>query len=405
MLPIFNTNTNFMHGPKSSTEFINMCDDIHYDITRLYSVANDHTEQIKYNMNLAMVENYFLQNKIYELESALENTQRNISAFNAQLHTRTKTNTFRTQGDLLSLVGHTSAQVDNLHGLVTLPYEVVSKASLIDHTGNVYTPPTLKIETYESSTGGENDWITINDPNSIKAFDCDNSSCWMHTSIYDVNDPINELYILLKITLPLQLVNNAYVNALSIKPFPEYSMDILDVRYRTPSSLVHQTVPNFPPTPIIQAPKTLLMFEPTEMTTVYILLKQPYYFVENNRKYFYYGVQEIKIDYYDYKTNEAYIITRYELNNKYFRIINTPTIKTPVGCPANISDLVSHELFFPSGLDGQLQPNDIVPGQSFINFGDEIVDNYSVAYILTKLVKTDSVVPALSEINVSYLAK
>jgi len=135
MLPISQINENIRTGPKNSKEFIQMCEDFHYDICKLFDIANQHDEDIRYNMDLLIVENYFLQNKIYELENSIRTIRNGVNSLDSVNIPRTLSNSFKAENMFNALYDVDKdkiAQIDSLHGIATIKYNSTSKASIID---------------------------------------------------------------------------------------------------------------------------------------------------------------------------------------------------------------------------------------------------------------------------------
>ena len=105
-------------------------------------------------------------------------------------------------------------------------------------------------------------------------------------------------------------------------------------------------------------------------------------------------MQEIGVYNYDFKSDESYIVSKFEIKDKYFSIINSPVIQIPDGCPKNVYNLVEHKLF--------TDPSDISISSTGIPFNQGIGGSYSTVYILTKIKKTDDVTPAISCIDIDY---
>src|SRR4051812_49384699 len=78
MQPISKNNPNLHKGPSSSAEFNRMQNEVHYDLTSLFGVANQHGIEIKDNMDILIRENFFMQNKINELQTAIEKIKTNL---------------------------------------------------------------------------------------------------------------------------------------------------------------------------------------------------------------------------------------------------------------------------------------------------------------------------------------
>lgn len=368
MLPTSKSNQNITQGPKSSQEFNNLCRDIKYDISTLFQETNKNGVDIEYNMNTLVIENFFLQAKINSLQNALASTESMIDS-----HVRVKTVSFNTANHI---VNHSlnKAYLDVVNGIISTPYSLINKNLVLDHNSSYVAPSDLEFNIYEATDS--TDSYEIIDYNKMKTFDGNNASIWYHTSKFDISNPVDRIYIILKIKLPLNYINNTLVNAIGIKPFPEGSMNILNVQYSTPNNNTLVNLPNFPTDGIQEADKVLLHFPSIDIEDIYILLEQPYYFMDNNYKYFYYGMQEIGIYYLDFNTEVSYVLTEFDIDD-YYSIINEPTIETSVGTPTNIVDLVSHQLYF--------DKDDIKVGVNNYPFGATIIGNYKKAYILTKI--------------------
>ena len=72
MQPISQNNPNLYKGPSSSEDFNKLRNDMHYDLTNLFNIANMHESEIEENMNLLLKENFFLQCKILDIEKLAE---------------------------------------------------------------------------------------------------------------------------------------------------------------------------------------------------------------------------------------------------------------------------------------------------------------------------------------------
>lgn len=393
MFPISQNNLNITRGPKDSREFIKMCSDFQYDISQLFDAANQQASKMQYDMDILLIENFFLQARLEEMEKRATNLTSNLIANQTSGKPYTKTNTYRTQNDVKAYSTY-AGSVDSTHGIITLPHNTVDKVVVTNTDGTKYMPPTTKIKLFESVDGLN--YTQLKDSSVDRIFDGDSSSIWMHTSKYDVSEPVEKLYIVLQVSLPLEYVNNAMVNAISIKPCPEHSMTINNVCYTTPSNPNKKTIGNF--SIVNTADKTLFTFNDTEISDLYIFMEQPYHFLYNDTKYFYYGLQELGIYFYDYNGDYTYIVSEFKLDNgSSYRYIGTPrAIFSPYS--NSRESLVSHELFLGDGVTN-LQ---IVAGGSIFQFNTDIVGDYSTAYILTKISKSGTDVPALNGLALDY---
>lgn len=390
MYPISRTNPSITQGPKSSDDFNNLCRDVIYDINSLFQANHNNSLDTAYNMDTVMIENFFLQARINELETKLATIQATISTKRRQ-----QTASFKTISTVRDTTSNAFIDINN--GIIMNNHDIISK-NLVKNQDDVYVAPAeLIFNVYESTNGI--DYVPIEDNQAMRTFDSKQNSIWHHASKFAVNTSIDKLYIALHIKLPNNYNNNVLVNSINIKPFPEYSMQLTNIKYSTPGSTVMHSLPTLPEsTTIIDLQNILLHFPAIEIENLYIFLEQPCYFIDENYKYFYYGMQEIGVNYLDFTTDVCYITNEFNLpTGQYFLSINEPTVTAAVGCPQNVQDLVSHYLWF--------DQNKITAGISEHPFGESISENYSKIYILTEVKQGAGFSPVLEGITINYTTK
>jgi hypothetical protein len=387
MYPTAKLNPNITQGPKNSQEFNKLCKDIKYDICTLFQETNSLNSEVAYNMDTLALENFFLQAKIADLETRL-------SAINNSSELKTKIISFKNRENINTDHGlFPKAYINSTDGVVMTPHKVISKNLILNQDNVFVTPADLEFSIFESLDNTSlSDAIT--DDKKMKAFDGDNTSIWWHCSSFDATSTVEKLYIVLKIKIPLQYLNNALINALTLRAFPDNCMNITVAQYTSPNSTVLKDLENF--TTITNVDNVILHFPPEEIETLYLVLEQPYYFISDNKKYFFYGMKDIMISYLDFSTEYSYLVTEFEIKGN-FKSINTPMVSIKPGCPTDVNGLLNHKLFFRLG--------DINTTSSAYNFNENIGPDFKKAYILTQINLGAGYSPVLDSISINYSVK
>lgn len=410
MHPISQNNPNLYKGPSSSVEFNKLRNDMHYDLVQLYNVANRHDEEIRTNMDVLVRENFFLQNKVVELENLLDKIQTDLMYKSQGLKKQRLIKSFYSLEGLSDSKGP-EALVNPMYGYLSIPYkESSSKLSYIASDDAVVIPDSLEVRAMESndveplaSTGNYN-YYTVEDKNIYRAFDKDRNTFWVHTSSFPEDSRVNEVYGILHIKLPLDAINNIYANTLTINPFPEYSMTIRDIQYKGFNEQWYR-LPNYPttkysgniesPVEIQNAGKLFFSFPRTEITEIQILFTQPYWFANQGKRDFVYGFQEIEVDYRIIGGGTAEIVSEFSLegSTKRFSVIQKPTVIPLMGSTKEINDLVEHKLYYNKDLTNEF------------SFGNEIMAPIQKVYVKTTLKSHNDVAPMIRQINLDYTYK
>lgn len=409
MQPISQNNPNLYKGPSSSAEFNKLRNDIHYDLTQLFDVANRNDETIKANMDIVLRENFFLQNKVAELEGLVEKIATDLLYKNEGLKKQRLIKSFYSLDGLYDGDLAKQAYINTMYGYLSVPpSDSVSKISYKTDTGSVVIPSSLQVQVFESNSNqpideetGAYTYYTIEDENVIKAFDRDKNSFWVHTSSFSEDSGINEVYGIMHIKLPLDILNNVHANTLVLNPFPEYSLRIQDIQYKGYSDQWHR-LENYPveklngvdetAVEIQNAGKMVFSFPKTEITEIQIVFSQPYWFTSEGKREFTYGFQEIELEHRVVNNTEAEIVSEFSLTGttKRFSMIQKPTVVPALGSEALIDDLVEHKLYYSKDLANEF------------SFGNEIMAPIQKVYIKTIIRGQGEVVPMVKQINLDY---
>jgi hypothetical protein len=407
--PITNLNPNLHRGPSNSQEFNQIQNSIHYDLTQLFDVANLHDQTIRDNMDILIRENFFLQSKIQELETKLEEI---IVDYTYKGNNLNKQQAIKSMYTLENItLGSASATIDTLYGIATIAdIDRTSKIIYRSDDGTVTIPSSFSVSVLESNNTrpinnvGVRDYYTITDSNVIRSFDTSNNSIWAHTSSFPQESNISEVYGIIDIKLPLDMLNNLFANVLTIHPYPEYSMTIADILYKGYGNTWYR-LPNFPKSidsfghesavPIMNASKLMFSFPKIEITEIQIFFTQPYWFLNNGMRDFVYGFQEIGVEYRSYNSSIAQFTTAFDISdtNKRFYTIEKPITVANMGSDQSIDDLVNYQLYYDSALSNEFQ------------FGNQILAPMQKVYVKTTLTNRGDVIPVVKNIKLNYIYK
>jgi hypothetical protein len=409
MQPISQYNPNLHKGPSTSQDFNDIQNTLHFDLSQLFATANEHSVDIKENMDILIRENFFLQNKINELTTLLDKVKTDLLYKEQTLSKQQMIKSMYSVTDVVRGSG-IDAEVDTLYGVLSLPEsDSVSKVTYKATDNSIITPPSLKVSLMESNntrpiTAGVREFYNVTDDDLLRAFDGNNNTFWVHKSTFPDDSGINEVFGLLNIKLPLDIVNNAYVNTLTLHPYPEYSLSIADITYKGYDGTWYR-LPNYPtqkddqdretPTKINNASKLLFSFPKIEVTEIQIHFSQPYWFANGNNREFVYGFQDIGVEYRVYNDTVANLVTEFSLEGttKRFFTIEKPIVVPAVGCEGDIEDLVEHKLYYSRSLTSEFE------------FGNEILAPIQKVYVKTTIKSNGDVVPIIKDIKLDYVYK
>ena len=412
MQPISQNNPNVYKGPSSSAEFNKLRNDIHYDLVQLFELANEHGEEIKTNMDVLIRENFFLQNKIVELEKLVDKIGIDLLYKNQGVQKQRLIKSFYSLEGLSDGDAGKEAYINTMYGYLTVPpADTVSKVSYQAADGQVIIPESLEVKVFESNntqpldeTTGMLTHYSIEDDKTYLAFDRDKNSFWVHTSSFPEDSGVSEVYGIIHMKLPLDVLNNVYANTLVLNPFPEYSLRIRDIQVKGQGEQWRR-LENYPtendaqgeeiPVEIQNASKLTFSFPKSEVTEVQIMFTQPYWFSSEGKREFVYGFQEIELEHRIVNGTEAEVLSEFSLEGttKRFSVIQKPSFVPLVGSSQQVEDLVEHKLYYNKDLTNEF------------SFGNEIMAPIQKVYIKTIIKGQGEIVPMIRQINLDYTYK
>lgn len=409
MQPISSRNKNLYKGPSGSKEFNSIRNDLHHDLHSLFTIANEHDTQIRNNMDLLIRENYFLQNRLSVLETELEQAKINLRFKDQGVNRQKDIQSFYLKDNVLSMeTKERMTDINTMYGVTTIhSAKNSSKVSQVSSAGIVIVPSSLETALYESSnirpidpTTGERDYYLVEGGLSAEAFDQNTNTFWTNYVTYPEDKGVTEIYAILHIKLPIQHLSDVFSNKITINPYPEYSMDVLDIQYKGYGDQ-WMRLPNYPveeingeesPIPFRESSKLIFTFPKREITEIQIHLRQPYWFKNGDERTFVYGFNNINIEHSIYNNEEAEFVTVFDLDGttKSFQMIREPIVIPSVGSEQNIEGLVSHKLYYDRSLSNESA------------FGNTILGNVKKVYVKTTLRRVGDTIPVLKEIHLDY---
>lgn len=412
MQPISQNNPNLYKGPSSSAEFNKLRNEMHHDLLQLFELANEHEEEIKSNMDVLIRENFFLQNKIVELEKLVEKIGTDLLYSNQGLKKQRMIKSFYSLEGLSDGDISKEAYINTVYGYLSVPSsDAISKISYTADDGEVVIPESLGVNVFESnntqpidSSTGMFSYYPIEDDNIHLAFDKNKNSFWVHTSSFPEDSGVSEVFGVMHMKLPLDVLNNVYSNTLVLNPFPEYSLKIRDIQVKGHGDQWYR-LENYPvekdgdgndvPVEIENAGKLTFSFPKREITEVQILFSQPYWFASEGQRGFIYGFQEIELEYRTTNSTEAEVISEFSLEGttKRFNVIQKPKAIPMTGSSQDIEDLVEHKLYYNKDLTNEF------------SFGNEIMAPIQKVYVKTIIKGKGEVVPMIRQLNLEYTYK
>lgn len=393
-------------GLMNSKEYEEFKKSVYLDVARLFDIANEHGDIIPMNMDVLLLENEYLRDKIAELESKFGDFKDNFDNLKNNVSVRKMTKSYYDPASTVSNVGTVGATVnavDNTFGIASIPAKRTSKVYGVSVSGSTYLPADLDYALYESTTPLLGDGVTIplitdelggltevEDLNLKNALLPTQDSYWLRTSYQESS--VNEVYAGIHVKIPFSVINSLYANSLVLRPCPEYSMTLLDIQYKNSAGNWNH-LSTFPAEAISKLKKIKFLFEQVEFVEFFIYFKQSAKIIEASRNVFNYGMYEVGLYLEEYNLNSATVLTKFQINGQAFDKILTPVLIEATGTTDNVDPECTHRLFY----GGTSDPRE---------FNSSIVEaDINTIFIETTLNLINGVSPNVSQIQINYTTK
>ena len=398
MKPLLSSLATPYRGPANSEEYNTLFNTVHADLSKLYNISSENAKDIMENMDVLIMENFILQNKIAELQQRVSDVAMSLSDKDGFKYL---SKSFVNMHDLSYAIEGTEEieeksrlYLDTLHGVILNPIgSSYSRTRATDLNGDSFVNEAVSIEIYEGDTE-ETKYLVEPDMSPFRLFSSDPSVFWYREKFSSAD----EIFFTLKIKLFTAATSNNYVNNITLTPFPDLSMLITNITYTDLNGGEHP-LPTFPINGIEGFTRTRFAFDKIEAKEITLYGKQSNYFKESNEKKFIYGFKNVDVSYNEYATKQSSIITKFTLDkyNKKFDSISYPTIALGPGSVTNIEDAIEHKLYIVHTNGTTIAEQD---------FNTTIVQlDCSNAYIVTTVSNVNETSPLLKNLSISFATK
>ena len=401
MQPISEKREARFRGPTSSEDFNKWIDDNYYDLVQLFNATTINKDKIRDNKTLLLRENFFLQKKITQLESDLEAILETIAGIVDDPNTPRKllSNSFSSMDNIIS----NSCHIDTNYGIAHLPLlqPQISKAYLVNEDQEVFVPKSLKVELYESEApfqGIKEELLPainrVETENIMKAFNGKRDEFWQR-AVYKDNT-IDEIYSIIDIELPQNIINHTKINTLYLSPTPQYSFSLLEVLYYRAGEW--RTLSTYPgadigePQEIREMGNKSFIFIPQETVKLRLYLKQDNWISEAGSRVFTYGFKTVDIMFSRFQYSQSSLVTHFKIPDESLTF-NTVEYVEVVSAKGGIQDssLVSTKIFLDENLEYPAQADNLEMGTKDL-------------YVEVTMKPKDGASPTISKVNMFYTA-
>jgi len=281
-------------GNSSSADMNSNFEEILYDLNTIFEEASSQAIDLDEISSTLKHETDSLNERLYAVSGMIQAYQQSASGykmFHEELY-RTKNVIYPD-----SLSPSDRCYVDTSFGIATLPVSnSFSKVYTINiNTGEIYQSPSLDVKV---TPVDENGSIKTEQTSPLRAFNGNNQSFWERKVRFSRDYAKGEVTCNMDITLPS--MSNPNVNSIYIFPYPEGTVDILEMTYNTLTSQ-DLVVPTFPTLGEDNATRKKYLFEDIQPVSLRLKFKQDNHAIEDDYKTFVYGAQEIGIEKVEYK--------------------------------------------------------------------------------------------------------
>lgn len=349
------TMTNLAGGVSNSKVYNEYIAKIIEDVDNLFSINNDNADMVDEALEVYVQENKMLKTQLSLMQLKLAEIEENVKSIRSNDSTKTL---FKSLSNI-----RTNSNITGERNIVTLPTGATINKLAIRSNDEIYMPESLKIQIYESKDDSVYEEVDSS-TNFIK------NEYWTVKRKIPTSENITKVYARIRITVPVDMINNVYSNVLKIVTYPAYGITIEDIGYADASgnlgSIPHSGEIN--------------IFNDTNITTLDVLISQSNYSDENGYRVFVYGLKELGLYYYDFLPTGWFVVP--------FSIENSSMVFNSIKEPEEING-VTYQLYADSNLTSEIW------------FEQEDITDLQTVYLKVNLKKAD-VVPVLRDVKLKF---
>lgn len=227
MNPMFKPRSIKFAGQTNSNDFNNMSKEIALDLFNLYENISKNEEVLDNVIDILQINNQYLTNRITHLENQIKHMKRGIE------YLEFYDSSIISYGDDLPIEPipeNERAYINYNYNIATL-HSIYndSKTFLTDiHEKEFFVPEDLVVTILETSYPG----AEIEEKDPYNAFDQNITTAWKRKVVFPKGVAPDFVRAIMDIKLPLSIINNMIVNTIFINPFPDASINIVDILYK-----------------------------------------------------------------------------------------------------------------------------------------------------------------------------
>lgn len=306
MNPMFKPRNIKFAGQTNSNDFNNMSKEIALDLFNLYENISKNEEVLDNVIDILQINNQYLTNRITHLENQIKHMKRGIE------YLEFYDSSIISYGDDLPIEPipeNERAYINYNYNIATL-HSIYndSKTFLTDiHEKEFFVPEDLVVTILETSYPG----AEIEEKDPYNAFDQNITTAWKRKVVFPKGVAPDFVRATMDIKLPLSIINNMIVNTIFINPFPDASINIIDILYKPLNGSDYISFINtdfFKP--VRNANNIAITFEDIQPSNIRIVFEQdkPIDIDNGDKAMFVLGAQNIAIYNRDYTDISSFYI-------------------------------------------------------------------------------------------------
>ena len=306
MNPMFKPRNIKFAGQTNSNDFNNMSKEIALDLFNLYENISKNEEVLDNVIDILQINNQYLTNRITHLENQIKHMKRGIE------YLEFYDSSIISYGDDLPIEPipeNERAYINYNYNIATL-HSIYndSKTFLTDiHEKEFFVPEDLVVTILETSYPG----AEIEEKDPYNAFDQNITTAWKRKVVFPKGVAPDFVRATMDIKLPLSIINNMIVNTIFINPFPDASINIIDILYKplNGSDYISFIDTDFFK-PVRNANNIAITFEDIQPSNIRIVFEQdkPIDIDNGDKAMFVLGAQNIAIYNRDYTNISSFYI-------------------------------------------------------------------------------------------------
>jgi hypothetical protein len=315
-------------GPLLSSKYNDFQEGVVEDISNISSAVNSLFSDLSKSMLILINETSYLRRQVKALKAQQEYTEKVLSSANALVYRYLDVGDTKGIRFANDLDDSRSSMLSAEFGEITLPPNAIENKFYVNSLTNgvIVVPPDLVVSvrgTFDKldgkglvnyERGGK---VTPGD--ATQAFNGSNENFWIRKVEFPLDSRVDQVECELTVTTPESI--SAESNTIEVLPFPNGTVDIVELATASDLGNNFIRVPGFEPTDNSTAAR--YHFASKSVDQIKIRLRQRNWVEENGKKVFYYGLQELALKFIDYDKN--YVVgNTFGANNSFVLKIQAP---------------------------------------------------------------------------------